>query len=158
MPNVVGYYNGQPVYRDSQGCYIYSPDLSEAWDVNCPSTPNVPTSPQLPSMNSGQVSTGGVLIQNGGSWYNDLLNTVLGLAAIGQHQPYIPSTNQAAAVASAQQNTIRNTGTLPINYSNNQLSNAAGQTASSLTKFISDNSGVLLVAGAALLLFKSGRK
>ena len=134
------------IEQDSQGCYYFTND-GYVVDVPCP------TNQQLPPIISGSVSTTGTsggYIQQGQSWYNDLLNTILGLGAIGQGgtiqggainprqniPAYIPQYNQQSQYPNNQ--SVVNTG--------------------SLGDFVSKNATWLLIGGAIYLLWNSGRK
>lgn len=147
----VGTQSGYPLYQDTSdgSFYIWTGDEYEYTN----GTMDNPNTPQLPPISGGGVSTGGVLIQSGHSWYEDLLNTVLGLGAIGNKTGYIPSTAIPSQPYQQQ---------YPSGYNQQQYyasqQNVGGQFGSSIQSFITKNTGLLLVGGLAFVLWKSGRK
>lgn len=115
--------------------------------------------PNYPTINSPSVSTGGVLIQSGQSWYEDLLNSIIGLGAIGQGATHIPTT--------AHQTTPSNYNQFPtsgLTFQEQQAllaaqnANAGGALGSDLQNFVTKNFTWIAIAGAIYLLYKSGRK
>ena len=143
---------GYDIYRDSRGqCYLYDPYQGiELYNVPCPGTTQTP---QVPPVIGGGVSTGGVLIQSGHSWYEDFLNTLLGLSAIGNQAPYIPST----AIPPKPQPTY-----IPppvVTGNNNSINtNNGGGVLEDVGGLVRRNAGWILIGGVAYYLFKSGRK
>jgi hypothetical protein len=139
---------GYDIYKDSHGqCYLFDPfNGIELYDVPCP---GATTTPQVPPITGGGVSTGGVLIQSGHSWYEDLLNTLLGLGAIGQGAAYIPSTAMPPKPAYIPAPIQPNSGNIAGNNNNG--------VAEDLGAVIKKNAIWFLVGGVVYVLFKSGR-
>lgn len=143
-----------PIFQDTQtgARYIYYTDTDEWVQIRAGNI-----TPQLPSVTTSGGSSGGVLITSGHSWYEDLLNAFLGLSAIGANAPYIPSTNQGAyyqqrsSQASAEQLAAQRAAAA-------RSQNLGGTFGSSFQNFIQQNTGLLLVGGIGLVLWKSGRK
>lgn len=115
----------------------------------------------LPPFITGNTSTtgsSGGYIQQGQSWLNDLLNFGLGLAALGNR-----GSIQGGAINPINQQPLPNYN---YGYSPEQLAairaqqerSAGGQFGASVEQFIKNNSGILLLAGLGVVLWKSGRK
>lgn len=114
---------------------------------------------QLPTISTPNMSTGGAPIQSGGSWLNDLLNTLIYTSAIGQGATHIPTTAQPVSSVTPQQGAgaLQQQLLLQQQLAAQQAS-AGGKFGDSIQKFISENTGLLLAGGLALVLFRSGRK
>ena len=140
-----------PIEQDSQGCYYYD-DFGNIHPVPCGGGGSSYPSQNFPPIISGGVSTTGTsggYIQQGQSWYNDLLNTILGLGAIGQG-----GTIQGGAINPQQQPAY-----MPQQYQQSQYpQNQSVVNTSSLGDFVSKNATWLLIGGAVYLLWSSGRK
>jgi hypothetical protein len=141
---------------DSDNNYIYYQDGLTGEIYGVPRTGSQNSLPPYISGNTSTTGSSGGYIQQGQSWFNDLLNFGLGLAAIGNRgtiqggainpsvQPSGLGLNaeaQAAAIARANAN-----------------NNAGANLGGSLQNFITNNTGLLLVGGLAVVLWKSGRK
>lgn len=145
--------SGLPVYRNSDDgdCYIYGSDGFD-WIGNCPNVSGAPATP-VPTY---PVGGGGGIIQPGGSWYNDLLNTILGLSALGSH---------GSISATGINQPITNPypyggGQYPVGYNPN-VGNGQGllpTAGSSIGTFIQKNGTMLLIGVGVYLLYNSGRK
>lgn len=142
--------SGLPLYRNSDDgdCYVYDGSEFE-WIGSCPRSPITYPSTPVPTF---PVGGGGVYIQQGGSWYNDLLNTILGLSALGSR-----GTISATGINPQQQ--------YPISYnpySQGQLPQGRGGIAvdagNTLGTFVQKNAVVLIALGGVYLLYQSGRK
>lgn len=147
-------YSGYQLYRDTDdnSCYTFEDGEYVYWgDCGNTGTPSYPNSPVI---TSPSVGAGGVLIQPGGSWYNDFLNTLLGLSAINEHQPYIPST---AIPARGTSNPYYPINTNPQNLVNPNAPVAA-QAGASFGAFLQQNAMWLLLGVVVFVLYKSGRK
>jgi hypothetical protein len=153
---VLGGYGNDPnawIVQDSATGqkYIWYEDSNETYPYN---GGGGATLPPFISGNTSTTGGSGGYIQQGQSWLNDLLNFGLGLAAIGNRgtiqggainpaaQPQgLPFS--AEAIAAAQARSQQNLG---------------GNFGASLQKFITQNTGLLLIGGVAFVLWKSGRK
>lgn len=125
--------------------------------VDCPNAGISPSGNAVPSITGTGASTGGVLIQTGGSWYEDLLNTLLGLGAISQGATHIPSTNQGVSQNpfAAQLATIQAQNNLAQANTRRQDETGIG---SGLERFVKENATLLLIGVGVFALYKSGRK
>lgn len=149
-------------WRDEEGCYVTDYNTLVTRSIPCsqmPGSQQQPTTPQLPTISTPNASTGGVLIQSGASWYEDLLNTLLGLGAIGQGAAYIPSTNMGVS-------NVRPTGlgvSLEQQYAllrqrELEQRDTRSGVAEDLGGFVKRNSTWILLGGIAYVLWTSGRK
>lgn len=144
---------GAPIYKDNAGCYLYDPVYDEAIPVNCPSGAQ-----NYPPIIGPNVSINPPYIQSGGSWYNDLLNTILGLGALGQG-----GTIQGGAinpnVPQVQPNyNFPQGGLTPQQLAQYQQIQNDGQFGSDLQRFITKNFTWIAIGIGAFVLYKSGRK
>lgn len=151
MPTYVGTQNGYQIYQDAAGCFFYDPVDGSPIATACPFATGSPV-PPLP-VNTYPSGGGGGLIQPGGSWLNDTLNTILGLAAIENHQ--------SVGAQGVNNNTNRYpsygvggypSGVAPVT---GGIGTAAGATVGS---FLQNNGFLLLIGVGVFLLYKSGRK
>lgn len=136
----------------------YIPDNKFGFGPPIPYEDTLPSrTPQLPTITTPGGSTGGVLIQRGGSWYEDLLNTLLGLGAINRGATHIPSTNQGAYYAqqAAQQQQLSQ---LQLQALAAQRQPQGGGVAEDLGDFIRRNSTIILIGGLGYILWRSGRR
>lgn len=145
---------GLPLYQDSfnrQDCYTLEDDTFVYYG-DCPNYGfSDGMNNQIPPINTPNVSTGGVLIQHGQSWYEDLLNSLLGLSAIGQGATHIPST--AHQIQPQMPSYIPN---LPP--SGIPRNDQGGEFGSDIQKFITKNFTWIAIGGLAFILYRSGRK
>jgi hypothetical protein len=146
-------YLGNNTYRDSNTgqCFVYYEDLGEI-PVQCPPS----SGSTLPPIISGGISTtgsSGGYIQQGQSWYNDMLNALLGLAAIGQG-----GTIQGGAINPRQPSVqqILQSPTQPLSQA--PISNAGASFGAGIQDFITQNFTLLALGAGLLILYKSGRK
>lgn len=161
---------GYAIYKDTSDgtCYYYD-IFTHAFTLagQCPTgnvatgSPANQTGNNYPTVSGAGVSTGGVLIQHGNTWYEDLLNTLLGLGAIGQGASHIPSTAHVVQQSNLDQ-VIAGINAQNMANTQNQNANAGAQVGAnlggSLQDFISKNMTLILIGGAAIVLLKSGRK
>lgn len=137
---------GQPCGAGSTGTSIgVTPTLTPAPSVNT-----------VPPIISPSMTTGGVLIQSGQSWLEDVLNTILGVTAVSHGATHIPST--AHTVSQPQPQIVYQ----PSNQGASAIPTGDGSTGgklgSSIESFIANNTGILLIAIVGIVLFKSGRR
>ncbi len=154
---VVGYDGIHPILKNSSGggCYEY-------WDENDPSQGTFAVNCPISGGPAGYSATptptypvgGGIgVIQPGGSWYNDLLNTILGLSALGSHGSIGAGGINQQQYPQYPYGNPYGQGQLPAGQGGIAVN--AGNT---LGTFVQKNAVVLLIAGGIFLLYKSGRK
>lgn len=135
------YYGYDP---STNNYYLTQPVSNSGGDSRPPYSTPVATYP---------VGGGGVYIQPGSSWYNDLLNTILGISALENR-----GTVGASGVNPQSSNPYYNVTQNPQQQNQNLAGNIGGNLGSSLQQFVSKNALFLLLGGGLYFLYASGRK
>lgn len=101
----------------------------------------------------------GVNVSQGQTTLDKILSSVLSGLALVQGAGYVPTTAhpQAQSAATVQQQTLSFEQQLAMQRLAAQNS-TGGKFGDSIQKFITENTGLLLVGVVAVVLFKSGRK
>lgn len=115
---------------------------------------SLPSPTTLPGNVKVNTQVGGVQVTSGQTTLDKILATITSLAAIGKGAGYVPTTvhPQLAPTVVYQQPAG---GAVP---GGSELPPVGARFGDSLQRFITENTGLLLVAGVALVLFKSGRR
>lgn len=162
MASLVGYVQSNggnvPVYRDAQGCYI---DIGgDIYPVDCQGIYPASGAQSTPPFIAGNTSSpGGGYIQPGASWFNDILNTLLGLTALGNQ-----GTIQGGSInPNVQPNYSYPQGGISQSQAEQLAAyqrerSAGGQFGASIQDFVSKNSVLIMVGVLGFVLFRSGRK
>lgn len=143
--------NGNTIYKDTATGICYYKDEYGQYTIAgaCPFGGNVATSSPSGIKVTGQV--GGIGVSSGQTTLDKILATITSLAAIGKGAQYVPTTTHPAQpnitfpepiVAGAYQ----------------PQATAGGQFGDSIQRFVTENTGLLLLGGIALVLWRSGRR
>lgn len=156
----IGASGGYPLYQDTgtNDCYLLEDDEYVYWG-DCP---RGASNQGFPPIIGPGVSVNPPYIQPGGSWYNDLLNTILGLGALGQGgtiqggaiNPNIP---QAQPNYNFPQGSLSPSQLAQYQQLQQQQQNDS-QFGSDLQRFVTKNFTWIAIGIGAFVLYKSGRK
>lgn len=133
-------------------CYSSSSDPNYGGDTNV--NPTVYGQPQTQPPFNGTIAVNQGGAQVSGGTLNTILNDVLSGLAILNKRPYVPTTTQPVSPYGSSVSAINPATGIPYQTGLVTGGSAGANIGATLQNFVQNNTGILLIAGAAFLLLQ----